>query len=244
MKRTTALTIILLFSLSSFCQSHRNEPAPKITVKWAPTGLILGNVNVQAEYNFGGKHSLTANLGIPSSAHHSFNYQDGKTDFNMKSTSFLAGYRTYTSHKQLAGFYLEPYFKYVHQLSEGIGNGTLSSQPATFDFTNDYNGMGVGLQLGTQFIIKKRIIVDLFFLGPEINSSENTFKAIEINNSTPWTSMEATEAQKDIVDFLNQFPIIRNHTNVMVDKSSRVVTADFSGFVPGIRAGVSIGIAF
>jgi hypothetical protein len=244
MKRTTALILSLFICALLSAQVHRPETAPNITIKWAPTALILGNINMQAEYSFETNHSLTANIGIPTAAHHSFTYEDSKADFNMKATSFLGGYRTYLSKKHLSGFYLEPYFKYVHQMSEGLGNGTLSLQPVTFDFTNDYNGMGIGLQLGTQFIIRKRFVIDLFFLGPEINNSENIFKATEISNSIPWNSMQASEAQRDIEDFLNQFPIIRNHTNIIVDKSNRVITADFRGIMPGVRIGVSVGLDF
>jgi hypothetical protein len=222
--------------------AQENLP-PKIAVKWAPTGLFLGSVSLQGEYSFG-KHSLTVKLGVPATAHHSFTYQDKDANFAMKATSFLAGYRTYLSKNQLKGLYFEPYFKYVHQTAEGVGNGTLSGEPVAMDFTNDYNGLGIGAQLGAQFLIGKHFVIDLFFLGPEINSARDNFKAVEISNTLPWTSVQADEAEKDIRDFVNKFPFIRNKVGVMVDKTSRSVTTNFEGALPGFRAGVSFGVAF
>lgn len=240
MKKTITLLAFLL--LIGKAQAQETLP-PRVLVKWAPTGLFLGSISLQGEYNWG-KHSLTAKIGVPANTHHHLTYQDKDADFTMKATSFLAGYRTYLSKKQLRGLYLEPYFKYVHHTAEGIGNATLSGDPVIMDFTNNYNGIGVGAQLGAQFIIGKRFVIDLFFLGPEINSARDDFKAVETSHSLPWTSVQADEAEKDIRDFVNKFPFIRNKVDVMVDKTNRTVTTNFKGIVPGLRVGVSLGVAF
>lgn len=241
MKKYLWIIALAVSTLTAYTQENITTPA--VVVKWAPTGLIVGSVSLQGEYNFG-KHSLTAKIGVPSNTHHSFTYQDKDADFSLKATSFLAGYRTYLSKKRLRGLYFEPYFKYVHHTAEGIGNGTLTNQPVVMSFTNDYNGIGVGAQLGAQFLIAKRFVVDLFFLGPEINSARDNFKAVEVSNSLPWTSVQAEEAEKDIRDFIDNFPFIRNRVDVMVDKANRTVTTDFKGALPGFRMGVSVGYAF
>ena len=216
---------------------------PNVTVKWAPLGLFLGNISLQAEYNFGGKNALTAKIGLPVKAHHTFTFDEKDASFNMRATSFSAGFRTYLSGKHLKGLYYEPYFKYVHHTSEGSGTGSLRYREAMYNFTNDYNGMGVGVQIGTQFIIRKRYVIDLF-IGPEINSATNSFKAIEVGNSQSWTYWDGHDAEQDIRNFIDRFPIIRNRTNVVVDKENKRVLADFKGALPGLKAGVSIGIAF
>jgi hypothetical protein len=205
---------------------------------------LLGSASIQGEYSFGGKHSLTGKIGLPVSTRRSFTYEEQDAVFNMKATSFLAGYRTYLSKKHLAGFYLEPYFKYVHHSSEGEGSGMIENRTAIFNFTNDYNGTGIGVQLGAQFLVKKRFVIDLFFLGPEINSSQNIFKAVEKTRTIPWSSVQASEAENDIRNFLEQFPFIRNKTTVMVDKENHSVSAQFKGALPGIRTGISFGFAF
>jgi hypothetical protein len=163
----------------------------------------------------------------------------------MKATSFLAGYRMYFSKKRhLRGLYLEPYFKYVHHSSEGEAKSTLGGRAVRMSFTNDYSGAGVGAQLGAQFMIKKRFVIDLFFLGPEINSATNNFRAVEASATIPWTFIEASEAERDIREFIDQFPFIRRKTRIMVDKDNKSVSADFKGALPGLRVGVSFGFAF
>ena len=216
---------------------------PNVTVKWAPTGLILGSLSLQAEYNIGGKSSLTGKIGIPVSVRHTFEYEDKDASFQMKATSFLAGYRMYLTRKHMKGLYLEPYFKYVHHSSEGTGIGKLDGRSVTMTFTNDYNAGGIGAQLGAQFFVGKRLVVDLFFLGPELNSARNNLKAVEATNTLTWTEVQASDAEKGIKEFLEQFPFIRNHTTIMVDRSNRTVTANFKGALPGYRAGISFGFA-
>jgi hypothetical protein len=132
----------------------------------------------------------------------------------------------------------------VHHTSEGAANSTLGSRPVRFGFTNDYNGAGIGAQLGAQFLIKNRVVIDFFFLGPEINSSTNDFKAIELTSTIPWNTIEANDAEQEIKDFIDEFPFIRNKTKVMVDPNNRSVFADFKGALPGMRIGVSFGVAF
>ena len=240
-----ALCFLFALCILHFANAQENQiTKPNITLKWAPTGLLLGSLSVQGEYNFGGKSSLTAKIGLPVNAHHNFEYDGDDADFNLKATTFLAGYRTYLSKSHLKGLYFEPYFKYVHHTSEGSANSTLNNRSVRFDFTNDYNGVGVGTPLGVQFLIKKRFVIDLFFLGPEINSATNNFKAVELTSTISWNSIEANEAEHDIRDFIDKFPFIRNKTHVMVDKDNRTVTADFKGALPGMRVGVSFGVAF
>lgn len=243
MKKTLTLLGLLLVMIYGEAQES-TDTQPNITLKWAPTGLILGSASLQAEYNFGGRNSLTAKIGLPVRAHHSFTYDGNDADFTMRATSFLAGYRTYFSKKHLRGLYYEPFFKYVHHTSEGTGTGTLNGRKAVFDFINDYNGVGVGVQLGAQFFIGKRFVIDLFFLGPEINSATNSFKTMEVSNTVPWMEVDAQEAERNIREFLDQFPFIRNRSSVMVDRENKRVLADFKGALPGIRTGVSIGVAF
>jgi len=216
---------------------------PKITLKWAPTGLILGNIALQGEYSFLKKSSLTAKIGVPFTRGDRSTFDNNDVHMHMKAFSFLAGYRKYLSKQVLKGFYVEPFFTYVHHSSDGTGQGDLDNQSVTMDFTNDYNGVGVGVQLGSQFIISKRLVIDLFFFGPQITSSTNNFRAVDPYNSLAWTTIQADEAEQDIRDFLDQFPFIRNKVNVNVDKTNRSVMADFKGALLGVRFGVSIGIA-
>ena len=195
------------------------------------------------KYGFLNKSSLTAKIGVPFNRSYHATFDGRDVEMSMKAFSFLAGYRKYLSKQMLKGFYIEPFFTYAHHLSDGIGEGTLDNQPVTMDFTNAYNGVGVGVQLGSQFIIAKRFVIDLFFLGPQLTASINNFRAIDYNNSSAWNTIQADEAEQDIKDFLNQFPLIKNKVDVHVDTPNKTVTADFRGALVGVRFGVSFGIA-
>ena len=189
------------------------------------------------------KTSLTAKIGIPFKRNYHATFDNNDVDMKMKALSFMAGYRKYLSKHILKGFYIEPFFTYAHHTSDGTGEGKLDNQPVLMDFTNEYNGIGAGVQLGSQFIIKKRWVIDLFFFGPQLTSSSNNFKAVDNSNSLTWTTIQADEAEQDIREFLNQFPFIRNKVDVHVDKPNRTVKANFKGALVGVRFGVSIGIA-
>jgi hypothetical protein len=226
-----------------FVSAQTVSTKPNISFKWTPSGIVFGNISLLGEYNFG-KNSLTAKIGIPFSKHQTFQFDDKDADFTMKATSFLAGYRTYLSKRHMRGLYFEPYFKYVHHTSEGTGDAVLDGDKVVMSFTNDYNGAGVGAELGVQFLVAKRVVIDFFFLGPEVNWARNNFKAVETSGTIPWTSVQADEAEQDIRDFIDQFPFIKNKVNVMVNRSNKTVMADFKGALPGYRIGVSVGIAF
>lgn len=242
MKNTLALLLLVICSVRLIAQEDKPYN-PAVTIKWAPTGLLVGSVSLQVEYNIAGKNSLTGKIGIPSNTKRQFEYDGKDVDFTMKATSFLAGYRRYLSKRPMRGLYLEPYFKYVHHISEGVGTGTLDSRTVTMNFTNNYNAYGIGAQFGAQFLVAKRITIDLFFLGPEINSADNALKAVEISNTIPWTQVEAQDAERTIREFIDQFPFIKNRTTIMVDRDNKRVMANFKGALPGYRAGVSFGIA-
>ncbi|HYK54894.1 MAG TPA: hypothetical protein VEV15_00315, partial [Flavisolibacter sp.] len=82
--------ILILMPLVCLLQLTKAQEAslqPAIAVKWAPTGLLLGSVSLQAEYNFG-KNSLTAKIGVPANTHRNFTYADKDANFSMKATSF------------------------------------------------------------------------------------------------------------------------------------------------------------
>jgi len=55
--------LILFFPLCHFAFSQDKEYIPAVTVKWAPTGLLVGNAAFQGEYSFNQKSSLTAKIG-------------------------------------------------------------------------------------------------------------------------------------------------------------------------------------
>jgi hypothetical protein len=244
MKNTFLLLLSVLIVQTAFTQETDSLIIkPNIALKWAPTGLILGSISLHGEYSFGSK-SLTAKIGLPSNTRHTFQYENDDAIFHLKATSFLAGYRMYLNKKELRGLYFEPFFKFVHHTAEGTGYSILDNQRVKLNFTNNYNGFGAGAQLGAQFLIKRKFVIDLFFFGPELNFASNKFKAIEESNSSSWNSVQGYQAEDDIRRFISKFPFLRRNTDIMVDRENRTITAQFQGAVPGYRIGVSFGFAF
>ncbi|HWC54952.1 MAG TPA: DUF3575 domain-containing protein [Chitinophagaceae bacterium] len=236
MKKTIFPTLLFLFCIYS-ANAQR-----KLALKWAPTGLLLGNINAQAEYGFGKHSSINIQFGIPSPRSYSPKFDDKDASISVKTTSFLAGYRIYASHRKMRGFYFEPYFKNVHLTGTGSGSSTLQGQPVVMNFTGDYKGSGVGVQMGTQFVIAKRVVLDFYFIGPEINTSHANFKSIEVTNTIPWNSSQAAEAEQNVRDFLDKIPVVGKKVDLTVDQNNRTITADYKGLLPGFRFGLSIGI--
>ncbi|MBA2500601.1 MAG: DUF3575 domain-containing protein [Chitinophagaceae bacterium] len=239
---TFSFLLLILILHSVHCISQDSIQKAQVALKWAPTGLIAGNISLLVEYGFGKHSSLTAKLGIPVKVSHQLKYDGDDTRFSSRAMSFMAGYRRYLSQKQLKGFYLEPYFKYVHHSSEGKANTTLDGEAVLMQFNNDYNAAGIGVELGIQFLINERMAIDFFFLGPEINWARNNFKAVETTNNSAWTYAQAREAEYDIREFLDDVPFLKNKTTILVNQDERTVMADFKGVLPGYRIGLSFGI--
>ena len=230
--------ILTIFLLSkSFGQYNK-----QVFAKWSPGSLAAGKITVGGEYNFKKKNSFELFIGLPSGMNHRFNYDSNTSNLRSKAFSVLAGYRFYFGKKKASGLYLEPYAKYLHQQFNGILKGQLNGETATFDTRSDYKGFGLGAQLGVQFLIAKRFILDLFILGPEANSASFTSSATDIASNIPWTLVKAGEAEKDIKDALKNIPIVGDKIEVSVNQADKTVTTRYNGFVPGARFGASVGI--
>ena len=235
--------LLFLLMLPSLLCHDITYAQKKATIKWAPAGLVFGSINVLGEYKLTKRTSLTAKIGIPSNKNYNATYDDKDATMKIKATSFLAGYRIYMSKKGMKGFYFEPFFNYLHHQGTGSGGSTLNGQPVTMNFTSDYSGYGIGAQLGVQFMIAKTIVLDLYFLGPELNNADATFTSHEVTNTLPWNSSQANEAEQDARNFLDDIPIIGKKISLTVDQNNRTVTSKYNGWLPGFRAGIAIGIA-
>src|SRR5688500_13765267 len=99
MKKTILWTLLAALSFAAVAQDAETL-ARSITVKWPPTGLVVGSISLQGEYAISSKSSLTAKIGLPSGANYTVEYDGNDADFDLKATSFMAGYRMYLSKKQ------------------------------------------------------------------------------------------------------------------------------------------------
>ena len=246
MKKALLAVICFLLVFSAFSQNEEDRTDRYtdrcVILKWAPGSLIAGKLTLGGEYNFKKKNSLEMFLGFPTAMDHKFDYDNSTSSLSTQAFSFFAGYRYYFGKRPHSGLYVEPYYKYLHHQLNGFLNGDVNGEAASFDTHTDYKGMGVGAQIGFQFLIAKRICFDFFILGPEANSVKFYSTSTDVSSSIPWTVIEADEAEQDIKDALNNIPVIGDKIEVSVDQNTRTVSTKYKGFAPGFRFGASIGI--
>lgn len=230
----TALAAILVLSTAS---AQKN-----IFIKWAPASLAAGKLTLGSEYNFKRKQSVELYIGLPVPITKEFDYDNKTSDVQSSAVSVFAGYRYYLGKRAASGIYVEPFVKYLHHKAEGILVGDLDSKVARFDTKTNYQAFGSGAQLGVQFLIVKRVSLDLFLIGPEANSAKFSSTSTDVANSLPWTIIQATEAQQNIKDAVKDLPIIGDKIEVNVNQATKTVFTKYDGFLPGLRFGASVGI--
>jgi hypothetical protein len=248
MKKTLAPCIFVLLSFTALLAQeksrHTRAYGPSFTAKFAPGGLAIGKITVGGEFNFKRKNSLTVLVGLPFNKIRSIDYDNKKSDITSSARSAMLGYRYYLGKKGRAGFYLEPYAKYVKFTAGGLLDGDINGRTARFDSRFNYQGVGAGLQIGFQFYIARIVALDFFLLGPEANHATFDTRSTDVYNNVPWSLADGQQAEQDIRDNLKDIPYIGDKINVTVNTSTKTVLTNFRGFAPGVRAGLSVGIRF
>ncbi|MGZ3938961.1 MAG: hypothetical protein ACXVLT_09875 [Flavisolibacter sp.] len=231
------IAVCILIAPRGFAQKN-------LAATWSPLSLSVGKLTLGTEYLVRKNQSLTFHIGIPVSIHRHFSSNDNDFEVTSKATSVLAGYRLYTGKHEMRGFYFEPYLKYLHNNLEGSFTDNKITPPSLYTTTSTYSAFGVGAQLGVQFLIVKRIILDLFLFGPEANTVKEDGSFEDITNSIPWTAADAQDAVNNIQDAIKNVPFIGKKAVVTADQSSKTVFVIYKGFLPGYRAGFSVGFRF
>jgi len=182
--------------------------------KWNPSGLYFGKIALQTEYNFKKKKSFTFDLGIPYNKTIIRNINNEDKSLALKTFSVKGGYRMYLGKKTMTGVYFEPYLKY---LKNDASTSFRSNNNTAYVLTSSYSGVGLGAQLGVQFMIAKRLTFDFFFLGPEANTVHHKAILQDISTTKNWDDHDA---------------------------QNKRVTSSYNGFLPGFRFGLSVGWHF
>ncbi|RYY90921.1 MAG: DUF3575 domain-containing protein [Chitinophagaceae bacterium] len=261
-KLITAFLVPALFSLTASAQLSGGDgssggktkektkiktkvgDAKPFTVKWNPASLAFGKIGLSGEYNLKRKKSVTFGIGIPLERTFTRNQTEERIDLRSKTFSVMAGYRMYLGKKSMTGFYFEPYLKHVNFKSTGIYDNKDAVDREIYQTTVTYAGTGVGAQVGVQFMIAKVVVFDLFLIGPEANISKFEADFKDIQSNVPWTVIQEQDARREIEDVLKDIPVIGDKTEVNVYRNERRVNAQYKGFLPGFRFGLSVGIHF
>ena len=249
MKKSLLLCGLSLLTVASVFAQEKEKKEPvdyrkSLTAKFAPGGLAVGKVTFGAEYNFKRKQSITLMIGVPFDKNRNVDYDDKTSVITTSAKSAMLGYRYYLGKKDRSGFYVEPYAKYVSFKAHGFLDADINGDPARFDTHATYEGYGAGIQLGFQFFIVRTVAIDLFLIGPEANSAKFNSSSTDVYDNIPWTLANGNDAAKDIKDNLKDIPYIGDKIDVTVNTSAKTVYTKYSGFAPGFRAGLSVGIRF
>jgi hypothetical protein len=135
------------------------------------------------------------------------------------------------------GVFLAPYISYYNFSSTNTLTHTDSTGSQSASLMLNTNLFNVGVELGYQFVIARRFIVDCELLGPSF--SYYSFKATldgHINGDPNETLQAVLEALKD------KFPLLKDLSSSKTVFSSGSATQKFPLF--GFRYVISIGYAF
>jgi hypothetical protein len=161
-------------------------------------------------------------------------------DRNKKKSGFCIGseYRFYLAkeNKYSAphGIYLAPFVSYYHFNNQRLGRDSLNPQDnLTLNTTMDF--LNIGGELGYQFVIKKRFVIDCVMVGPALSSY---YFNIKLDGSSSGNQNEQIQA---IVDALkNKFPALKDLSSD--EGISKTGISNFWSF--GFRYAIHIGYRF
>ena len=151
--------------------------------------------------------------------------------------TFGADYRFYLAkeNKYAAphGVYLAPYVSYYHFNNQRAGRDTLNGDNLTL--STSMNFLNIGAELGYQFVIKNRFVIDCVLVGPALTSYDFNIK---VAGSTSGISNEQI---KEIVDALKEkYPLLKD-----VSSDGGLSTSGISNFwALGFRYAIHIGYRF
>jgi hypothetical protein len=246
MKKLIVFVLLAWWASLVFAQdkdSIMNER--KNVVKFLPVNIPFHSISFEYERMINDKNSLTLGVGLPNQKSIDGKYGlDANSDFKnveFGTMHLRAAYRHYTGEGMLPkGFYIEPYLKYQHIKGasdiSGIDDQTNVSYSGGLDVK--LNSINLGFQLGTQFLIAKRITLDLYFLGLEAG-----FLSGNITGTAP-NPQSANIIKTKIQENVSNLPSFIGN-KVEITQSGNQVNAKISNVLyPWIRGGVSIGFAF
>jgi hypothetical protein len=245
-KITGAITFIFIFVFVTNAQVKDSVAATQEkflnnTLKVNLTSWILySGIQVNYERLLSKKRSITLYGGIiefpmPSVISNSsitFNSDKKKSGFSLGTE-----YRFYLSKENKYdaphGVYLAPFVSFYHFNNVRTGKDTSNTDFLTLNTSISF--LNIGGELGYQFVIKKRFVIDCVMFGPAVSSYYFNLK-LEGN-----TSGEQSEKLQEIIAAMKEkFPLLNDLT-----KGSGISSSGVSNFWSlGFRYAIHIGYRF
>ena len=246
MKKLLALVFLTSWALLGFAQNEDNIPVErKNVVKFLPVNIPFQSISFEYERMINAKNSVTLGIGLPNQKSLIGKYGiDASSDLKAAEIGTMhlrAAFRHYTGHNMLPkGFYIEPYLKYQKITGtaniSGIDDQSGETYKGAFDL--NLNTMNLGFQLGTQFLIAKRVTLDLYFLGLEAGFLSGNVNAISDQLS------DANNVKDDLDKAIADLPSFIGKKITVTQTGNKVNAKAGSIPYPWIRGGISIGFAF
>jgi len=247
MKKIFAL-VFLAFGVSlGFAQDGDSLTIERNNVvKFLPVNLLFQSIAFEYERMINPSNYITLGIGIPNQksiiGKYGIDFGSDVKSAELGTMHIRAAYRHYTSQRMLPkGFYIEPYVKYL-KIS---GNGNVENA----DFNDTYKGhidvnlnsMNLGFQLGTQFLIAKRITLDLYFLGLEAGILNGDINATS-DLGDPYATHLKTYIENKIADLPSY---VGDKLTVSQSADKKRINVNANNIIyPWYRGGFSIGFAF
>jgi hypothetical protein len=226
-----------------------NKIERKNVVKFLPVNVPFQSISFEYERMINAKNSVTLGIGLPNQksliGKYGIDFGTDMKSLELGTMHIRAAFRHYTGDQMLPkGFYLEPYLKYQHisgtarVVGEKVESGY--SAPYSGDFDVKLNSMNLGFQLGAQFLIAKRVTLDLYFIGFEAGLLSGNVTAVSDQIA------QADNLKGDIEDAIKNLPsFIGDKLKVTQSADKKTIGVKASGVpYPWLRGGISIGIAF
>lgn len=159
-------------------------------------------------------------------------------DFRMSNYAITPEARFYLSKKGYGqGFYIGIYYRYASFTSDKLDIFYTDDQDVeqSIRLSGKLTGNTGGFLLGAQRFWGKRVVFDMWMLGPHYGSGQGTFSG---TSGKPLSMDE----QNDLRDQLNDIDIPLTDKTVQVDANGASLKLD--GPWAGLRIGLSLGIRF
>ncbi len=241
---TVAILLIVLVKAQAQQDSSKiaHEKQFKNVIKLNITSWILYSNGVQINYErLLSNHSSITIFGGPIEFPMPTVIANSPLQFdkNKSKSGFVIGseYRFYLSaeNKDAAphGVYLAPFISYYHFNNQRYGHDTTTQDNLTLNTSMDF--LNIGGELGYQFVIKKRFVIDCVMFGPAITSY---YFGVKLTGNS---SGDYSERVQEILEAIKQkYPLLKDLSNGQTVSSSGVSNFWSIGF----RYAIHIGYRF
>jgi hypothetical protein len=225
---------LIIFISNAFGQTN--------VVKAGFSDAFLGNFNLAYERMLNSNHSLQIKIGYLNPVASPFFTEEAITpeaySFIQENGGMSASieYRFYISEKLSAeGFYIAPYLRWFNQFVDFEDE----IEARFYTVNTKLNTVGLGAQLGYQWIIGEMFTLDFHFLGIGL---DHYMAQLKYTVDPKPAGFDYSEVTPHIDAVFSDIIYLKNKLKHEVNEDNHTSKLPF--FFPGFRMGISLGIAF